>query len=577
MPAATFFRRLPLRCAAKQFHTTSRKRKGFMVTTPIFYCNSAPHIGHLYTAVLADAASRFHELLGEGNSVFVTGTDEHGTKIYQAAVANKMSPKDYCDKISSEYRLLFSESEIKHTKFIRTTQAEHIEAVNSFWRKLKDGNFIYKGTYSGWYCVADEAFLSDTQVKDGPLSNGKPCKVSVDSGQPVEWTTEDNFMFRLSHFKNDLLYWLQRENVVKPENFQRALVKWLEETELEDLSISRPVSRVPWGIPVPGDSNHTIYVWLDALVNYLTAAGYPNHTSFHNNWPPSLQILGKDILKFHGVYWPAFLLAAGLELPKQLLVHSHWTVESEKMSKSRGNIVKPPSPSYGGSLKELTAMRYFLLRTGTPHKDNNYSNDSMVHEANTDLMGAIGNLLNRCTGSVLNPTQEFPPLKEKLPDCQECRDLMISVENLSVVVKKHYQDCNFYLGIIEILRVIDLANQFFTLMAPWKYCKEDISNGVLFPIIHVTMEVLRVSGIALQPVIPSLASTLLSRLGVPESNREWSDMEKISWNGGASASGYKLGLGHIKLFEKIGEKVDEKSVKVQPKKKSKTIDRKSVV
>ncbi|KAK3927973.1 Methionine--tRNA ligase, mitochondrial, partial [Frankliniella fusca] len=571
MPAVTFLKRLPFRCLSRQFHSTTWKQNGFMVTTPIFYCNAAPHIGHLYTAVLADAACRFHELAGEGDSVFVTGTDEHGTKIYQAAAANKMLPKDYCDKISSEYRLLFSESEVKHSKFIRTTQPEHIEAVHSFWKRLKDGDFIYKGTYSGWYCVADEAFLADSQVKDGPTSNGNKLKVSVDSGQPVEWTTEENFMFRLSHFKSDLLDWLQSGNVVKPENFHRTLCKWLEETELEDLSISRPVSRVPWGIPVPDDSKHTVYVWLDALVNYLTAAGYPHDPNFQNNWPPHLQILGKDILKFHGIYWPAFLLAAGLKLPHQLLVHSHWTVESEKMSKSRGNVVKPPSPSNGGSVEEITAMRYFLLRTGTPHKDNNYSHDSMIHEANTDLMGAIGNLLNRCTGLALNPTQEYPPLNEKLPDCQECRDLMIAVDNLSVLVKGHYRECNFYLGIIEILRVIDLANQFFTSMAPWKYPKEDIAGGALFPIIHVTMEALRVSGIALQPVVPSLASSLLMRLGVPQSNRKWSDMEKTSWRGGPSASGNKLQLGQIKLFEKIGEKKrEEKGSKPQAKKKNKT-------
>ncbi|KAJ1522223.1 hypothetical protein ONE63_002531 [Megalurothrips usitatus] len=571
MPVTSSLKRIPFRCAAKYFHTTSLKNYDFTVTTPIFYCNAAPHIGHLYTVVLADAAARFRQLQDDGQINFVTGTDEHGTKIFQAAANNKMSPREYCDKISAEYRLLFSESEINYTHFIRTTQTEHKEAVNNFWKQLSDGNFIYKGSYSGWYCVPDEAFLTEAQVKDGLNAEGRSCKVSIDSGHPVEWTTEENFMFRLSSFKKDLLYWLQRDDVVKPENFHRALVKWLEETELDDLSISRPASRVPWGIPVPDNPSHTVYVWLDALVNYLTAAGYPNSSDFSKKWPPTIQILGKDILKFHGIYWPAFLMAAGLDPPRQLLVHSHWTVESEKMSKSRGNVVQPPSPTKGGSLQELVAMRYFLLRTGTPHKDNNYCHDLMVHEANTDLMGAIGNLLNRCTGEILNPKQEYPPLPEEFPDCPECKELLSAVESLPGIVKEHFESCNFYLGIIEILKVIDFANQFFTQMAPWKFSKEELGSGRQNSILHVTMESLRISGIALQPIIPSLASTLLSRLGIPKDQRMWRDIEKASWCGGSSASGFKLDLGHIKLFEKIGDKkapLPQKSVKA-PKQKMK--------
>lgn len=536
----------------RHLHNARTSNKNFTVTTPIFYCNAGPHIGHLYTVVLADAVTRFHNLLGEGDACFVTGTDEHGTKILQAATANKMSPRDYCDKISAEYRQLFFESEINYTHFIRTTQDEHVEAVNSFWKCLSDGNFIYRGSYSGWYCVADEAFLTDSQVKE-VTTEGHSHKVSIDSGQPVEWTVEENFKFRLSSFKNDLLHWLQKENVVKPENFHRALVKWLEENDLEDLSVSRPASRVPWGLPVPDNPNHTIYVWLDALVNYLTAAGYPNRPNFSTHWPPTVQILGKDILKFHGIYWPAFLMAAGLEPPGQLLVHSHWTVDSEKMSKSRGNVVVPPSQTRGNSLQELLAMRYFLLRTGTPHKDNNFSKDLMIDVANTELMGAVGNLLSRCTAIALNPKQEYPSLQQGLPSSAECSMLTSAIEKLPAIVRGHYGDRNFYLGAIETLKVIDLANQFFSHMTPWKFSKEQLAAGMQNPILHITMEALRVCGIALQPIVPSLASTLLSRLGVPLTSRMWCDMEQVSWKGGPSATGYKLGLGNIKLFEKVGE------------------------
>lgn len=551
MPVAGSLKRFPLRCVTKCLNTSSQPRKNFTVTTPIFYCNAAPHIGHLYTAVLADAAVRYQRLLGGRDCNFITGTDEHGTKIYQAAATNKISPKEFCDKISSEYRILFDESEVSHTHFIRTTDNKHVEAVRSFWERLHGRNHIYKGKYSGWYCIADEAFLPDSLVKDSPVGGSK---VSVDSGQPVEWTSEDNFMFRLSSFRDDLLYWLKKGNVVKPENFHRAILTWLEETDLEDLSVSRPASRVPWGIPVPDHPGHTVYVWLDALVNYLTAAGYPSSQSFTNNWPPTLQILGKDILKFHAIFWPAFLMAADLEPPTQLLVHSHWTVDSEKMSKSRGNVILPPSPSRGGSQQELIAMRYFLLRTGTPHKDNNYSEDLMIRVANTELMGAIGNLLNRCTGMALNPKQEYPPVHEQLPASQDCKELISAIESLPGLVKKHYDDCNFYSGIIEVLRVIDLANQYFTAMEPWKLSKQERNHGVQNPTLHVTMEALRVCGIALQPIIPSLAETLLSRLGVPQNARSWSDLEKMSWQGGSSASGYKLSLEYIKLFEKIGDK-----------------------
>ncbi|XP_023289126.1 methionine--tRNA ligase, mitochondrial [Orussus abietinus] len=334
------------------------------VSTPIFYVNAGPHIGHAYSAILADAVSRYYSMLGY--SVFLsTGTDEHGNKVFQAAKKTKLDTSEYCTKISQQFKEMCHTFDVKYSRYIRTTEPCHQEAVHSFWNKLQEKNYIYLGKYSGWYSTSDEAFLTDIEIIEKQV-NGQIIKVSKVSGNPVQWTEEDNYKFTLSSFQDDLKHWLKNERAVQPLKYYKILSSWIEEGAcLEDLSISRPSERVPWGIPVPGNASHSIYVWLDALVNYLTSVGYPDH-KFQRFWPPSVQVIGKDILKFHGVYWPAFLIAAGLEPPASILCHSHWTVESEKMSKSKGNVI---SPIIAASTFTAPGLRYFLLREAVPHKD----------------------------------------------------------------------------------------------------------------------------------------------------------------------------------------------------------------
>lgn len=315
----------------------------------------------MYSALLTDAVFRFNNLKSSasGNQgVFTTGTDEHGIKIQQAAARNNTPVEKYCHEISQKYRDLFRKFDIGHTDYIRTTEQRHALAVGHFWERLHERGYIYKREYSGFYCVPDETFLTESQL----TTNQAGEKISAESGHPVEWTQEENYMFKLGSLQEGIIAWLKRGDRVHPRKFERILFDFLNEP-LPDISVSRPASRVHWGIAVPGDPSQTIYVWLNALVNYLTCAGYPQTSSC---WPPSTQVIGKDILKFHGIYWPGFLMAADMEPPKQLLCHSHWTVDGQKMSKSKNNVVDPMERA---DLFTAEGMRYFLLREAVLHSD----------------------------------------------------------------------------------------------------------------------------------------------------------------------------------------------------------------
>ncbi|XP_054263064.1 methionine--tRNA ligase, mitochondrial-like [Macrosteles quadrilineatus] len=502
-------------------------RDDYFITTPIFYVNSSPHIGHLYTSLLADAAQRFQRLLCKKDVLFMTGTDEHGSKIQQAAANFKTEPIDYCDKISSEYKDLFKQFGVDYSHFIRTTNKNHINAVHHFWNQLLARGHIYKGQYSGWYCTADEAFLTDTQLTEVTNPDGTKVKVSAESGRPVEWTEETNYKFKLSSMQDDLLHWLKDERVVYPDKFHKQLVGWVKEGScLQDVSVSRPISRVRWGVPVPGSTDQTVYVWLDALVSYLTAAGYPDLRS----WPPTRQILGKDILKFHGVYWPAFLIGAGLEPPSSLVVHSHWTVDDEKMSKTLGNVVSPVVAA-----KDFSAagLRYFLLREGTLHSDANYSNEKVLRKLNAELADTLGNLLNRCTGKTVNANQHFPafnPEHYKQYCEKEASGLVESLQRIPDLVGEHYGNFNYYKGVDVIISCLHEANKFFETNQPWKLRKSADCADHLNCVLHVTMETLRVCGIALQPIVPQIAQPLLDKLSIPLAERSWDDMRRLSVN-----------------------------------------------
>uniref|UniRef100_A0A182Y774 Methionine--tRNA ligase, mitochondrial n=1 Tax=Anopheles stephensi TaxID=30069 RepID=A0A182Y774_ANOST len=497
------------------------------VTTPIFYVNAAPHIGHLYSSVIADAIHRFNQITSgtEPGACFLsTGTDEHGLKIQQAAIKHSTSTEDYCNAIASKYRELFARFKIDYTRFIRTTDTDHRQAVHAFWRSLAASDSIYSASYSGWYCVPDETFLTDSQLKEN--ERGEKC--SLESGHPVEWTEEQNYMFRLGRYQEEVRHWVKglEGRRIQPDKFSRILLQYLEEP-LPDISISRPMSRVSWGIPVPSDPSQSVYVWLDALVNYLTVAGYPRE-NFQTRWPPTVQVLGKDILKFHGIYWPAFLMAANLEPPRQLLVHSHWTVDNQKMSKSKQNVV---DPNERAELYTHEGLRYFLLREGVAHSDGNYSDTKILRVLNSELADTLGNLLSRCCGKALNAASVFPAIDkdafEALKAVDATKRMLEALEEMPDKTLNHYRNFNFYLVVDTVVHLLHTANNFFETTAPWKLKKSDdpADHAKLNTILSITMEVLRQTGIVMQPIVPGLSAQLLDKLHISHTARRWNDLK----------------------------------------------------
>ncbi|CAH1155924.1 unnamed protein product [Phaedon cochleariae] len=521
-------------------------------TTPIYYVNANPHIGHLYSSLIADASKRWQQIFKKDSSVkFSTGCDEHGLKIQQAAQKNQTSPLHYCDKISSRFKDLADEFSIGYTDFIRTSDQKHKSTVELFWKKLEDNNHIYLSNYEGWYCIQDETFLKESQIVEKTGDDGKKFLVSMESGHPVEWTTEENFMFKLSKFRSDIEHWITRnEHTVRPKKFQKILLDFLEQEE--DLSVSRPSSRVRWGIPVPGRPSHTVYVWLDALVNYLTAVGYGKEGEvFDRCWPPHLHVIGKDILKFHGIYWPAFLMAANLDPPKSILCHSHWTVDGEKMSKSKGNVVCPFDRA---QTYTTDGLRYFLLREGVSHSDGNYSDTKVLRILNSELADTLGNLLSRCCGTVLNPDQKFPKIDSQAFDrisSLDCtKNLLEHVAKLPGICRDHYESLNFYKVADAVMTTLHVANLFFETLKPWELKKNSESREELKVVLHVTLETLRVSAILLQPMIPRLSETLLDKLAVGKGERFFDDLDRFSWAQKEFEERH-LGMDKVVLFRRI--------------------------
>ncbi|XP_060528596.1 methionine--tRNA ligase, mitochondrial isoform X2 [Cylas formicarius] len=427
--------------------------------------------------------------------------------------------------------------------------------------RLQQNGVLYESKYEGWYCVPDESFLSDFQLTKRTSKNGDTTFVSAESGHPVEWTEERNYMFKLSSFRNELEHWLTtNENAVKPRKYRKILEELIRnDNALVDVSVSRPSSRVHWGIPVPNDESQTVYVWLDALVNYLTVAGYfrTPEAEFNQVWPPDLQVIGKDILKFHGVYWPAFLIAAGLEPPRSILCHSHWTVDGEKMSKSKGNVVDPFQRS---EVYTSDGLRYFLLREGVSSNDSNYSDIKVVNILNSELADTLGNLLSRCCGTNLNPSQAFPMFNqrwfEKVLENDVTRRLIDHVTELPGVCERHYSDHNFYKAADAVIATLHAANLFFETLKPWELKKEAWRANELNAVLHLTMETLRVTATLIQPLIPVLSGRLLDKLSVPVNRRRFDDVLEPSWTRGHSDE-KNLTSETAVLFKRIDDKRDK--------------------
>ncbi|KAJ1946040.1 methionyl-tRNA synthetase [Kickxella alabastrina] len=498
----------------------------FYVTQPIFYVNSVPHIGHFYTIVLADTIKRYAELQGKRTKLSA-GTDEHGLKIQQAAERAAKDPLEFCTQFSDRFRDLMKASNAGITDFIRTTDLNHYQAVAHFWKVLVDRGFIYKGEHSGWYAVSDEAFYTEGQVEERvDASTGARGMFAIESGQPVEWVSEVNYKFKLAEFRDRLIEWLEgNPDVIYPEIRRNEVLGWLK-SGLEDLSVSRPRSRLQWGIPVPDDPDHTIYVWVDALVNYATVDGYP-WTAKPEFFPPDVQVVGKDILRFHAVYWPALLMAAGLPLPRRILAHAHWTMGSQKMSKSKGNVVDPfeAIQRYG-----VDPIRYFIIRNGGIANDGDYSSDEVLVRYKKDLVSRLGNLASRCLSDRLAAKlASFSVVSQQQVEHANERDaaLRSMLVDLPAKVKAQFDLGEFGRGMALIFDATDAANKHVTCNEPWNIVQKDDpeSEARLQVVLFYSLEAVRMAAIMLQPVIPEKTGLLLDHLAIDKADRKWSDTQ----------------------------------------------------
>ncbi|KAI8980507.1 tRNA synthetases class I (M)-domain-containing protein [Pilobolus umbonatus] len=433
-----------------------------------------------------------------------------------------MKPLEFCDKVSKSFKELCKAANIGYTSFERTTSKPHRVAVHELWNTLLKNGYIYQGKHEGWYAVSDEAFYTNAQVhKVVDERTGEKVMVSIESGQPVEWTTEENYKFRLSKFEKPLLKWIsENPGAIVPENRKNEVVSWIK-LGLSDLSISRLSSRLNWGIQVPNDPKHTIYVWLDALTNYLTATGYPwNEKSINKDaFPPDVQVVGKDIVRFHAIYWPAFLMAAGLPLPKQILAHAHWTMGKQKMSKSKGNVADPFEvlDKYG-----VDTVRYYLVRDGGIADDGDYSEKMIETRYKKDLAGLMGNLLNRATGKALLPSGVIPSNDSSIVDPQD-KSIHETILTAAVRFDKAFEQREFNQACQVITDLLSETNKYFTEHEPWKLVKNPAQVDKLNRVLYYSLEACRVAGILLQPIMPTKMNSLLDRLSVPQEQRSFKD------------------------------------------------------
>ena len=480
----------------------------FFITTPIYYVNDLPHLGHAYTTVACDALARFMRL--DGRRVkFLTGTDEHGQKVAQSAATAGVSPQDFADRNSARFREVSRLLNISDDEFIRTTEPRHTRAVQALWRELERRGEIYLGRFAGWYAVRDEAFYDESELVGG----------RAPSGAEVEWLEEENYFFRLSAWQERLLgYYEANPDAVAPRGRRNEVISFVR-GGLQDLSISR--TSFNWGVPVPGHPGHVVYVWLDALINYITAAGYPEveNSDFSLLWPADLHVVGKDILRFHAVYWPAFLMAAGLAPPRRVFAHGWWTVEGEKMSKSLGNFIAPQQlvETYG-----VDPLRYFMLRDLPFGNDGDFSNRAVVARLNGDLANDLGNLAQRVLVMINRDCGAAMPEARALAAAD--RALLDAARELLGITRIHISDQAFHLALEAIWRVVGEANRYVDEQAPWVLLRTDPPR--MRAVLYVLAETIRHLAILLQPFVPASAATLLDQLCVPRDRRDFAALEQ---------------------------------------------------
>ena len=511
--------------------------KNFYITTPIYYPSAKPHMGHAYSSIIADFFARFKRIDGF-NVNFLTGTDEHGLKIQRAAENKGLDPLAFCDEISKTFRNLSKILNLTNTDFIRTTEERHIKSVQNLWNELVKNDDIYLSKYSGWYSVSDEAFYTEDEIEE---VDGK--KTSIASKSPVEWMDEESYFFRLSKWEKKLLdYYEKNPDFILPKARKNEVISFVK-SGLKDLSVSR--KSFSWGIPVPNNKEHVIYVWLDALTNYISALNYPDikNNKYKTFWPATVHLIGKDILRFHAVYWPAFLLAAKLPLPKKVYGHGWILSGEEKMSKSKGNILDPIEiiDQYG-----LDPLRYYLIKEVSFGNDGNISQEKLEDCINSDLANNFGNLCQRVTAfAIKNCEGTIPKIIEF--NQNDLKILNKFKTNLNLIRDKiDKQDINFYIDFI-VNSLFD-ANKYFNDEEPWKK-KDDISR--LNTIVYTALEIIRKISYMLYPIIPESSLKALKIFSIEEKKIELSSIENNNYLKG----GDKINKIDI-LFKKIEKNHD---------------------
>jgi methionyl-tRNA synthetase len=499
-------------------NSMSMKNK-FYITTPIYYVTAKPHLGTLYSTLLADVLARWHRMLG--NKVFfLTGTDEHGQKIEQAATAAGKKPKEFVDSFIPAYKQMWDLYDITYTDFIRTTDSYHVQAVQEWIEQLQKKGDIYKSFYQGWYCTSCETFVTEKE-QDGATE--KPACPSCNRATTI--VSEETYFFKLSAYQERLLQFYQdNPDFIVPKERSHEVINFVK-SGLKDLSISR--TTVSWGIPFPGDTKHVTYVWADALNNYITAIGYgqpEKQDQFQFWWPADVQVLGKDIIRFHAVYWPAFLMASELPLPKTLLVHGWIKVHEQKMSKSLGNVIDPLElhTTYG-----TDAVRYYLMRQMAITQDGDFSLSDLEQKINTDLANDLGNLLNR----FVSLAQQYDAYQLEAPKTWSESALHLRDEGLNVIeeVGAYMEDCLIHMALARVWRFINMINAYFHAQQPWKQVK--VERAQFMQTLSATAHSIRLIGFLLWPVMPKKMEQLLESLGIdtdPENRLE--ELALNIWN-----------------------------------------------
>jgi len=509
--------------------------KTFYLTTPIYYVNDKPHIGHAYTTILADVLTRFHRNSGE-DVFFLTGLDEHGQKVQQAAEKHGVDPQKHCNEMAPRFLKLWENLHIQNDDFIRTTEKRHVDVVQHILQKVYDKGDIYEDEYEGLYSVSEERFITKKEADSGEFRDIKELK-------------EKNYFFKMSNYQQALIDHIKNNSdFIQPKHRKNEVLGFLKQP-LEDLCISRPKSRLGWGIELPFDSDYVTYVWFDALINYITAPGYNvNEENFNKYWPANYHLIGKDILTTHSVYWPTMLMSANIPLPQAIFAHGWWLIGESKMSKSLGNVVDPLGliEEYG-----VDPVRYYLMREMVLGQDANFTIESFIKRYNSDLANDFGNLLSRISNLLKKFFDGRIPQDED--DSAEGLDVKSKAVETVAIVREKIEVMRVNEAIEIILQFVRSINKYIETKAPWKLAKEEpeIAGKVLF----TAAEALRVSAILLSPIMPNRTQTVLETLGATESGLDW----------GGLTSGIEVKL-HDPLFPRINIKKLENSVENHGKK-----------